>query len=161
MFLLIGIESKDLFFLGKPRAGRLNYDRFKTGGEFSIKVEPEAEAIINKHPGERLLINAGERFQAHKSFTRYINSHLHGEKAYKNKPEIPGIFPKMGISKPVTTKWARHTWATIARNYAGINKDDVALCLGHQDTDNRVTDTYLHYDYSIIDTSNRKVIDML
>jgi len=82
---------------------------------------------------------------------------LHGEKHHN----ITGIFPSLGIRKKVTTKWARHTWATIARNECRINKDDVALCLGHEDSDNKVTDMYIKYDYSIIDESNRKVIDFI
>jgi hypothetical protein len=65
------------------------------------------------------------------------------------------------IPKHPTTKWARHTWATIARNECKISKDDVALCLGHEDEDNNVTDMYIKYDYSIIDVCNRKVIDMI
>ncbi|RLA75485.1 MAG: hypothetical protein DRG30_04440 [Epsilonproteobacteria bacterium] len=90
---------------------------------------------------------------------KYINIQLHGSNSKTKK--VKGIFPKLGIDKPVTTKWARHTWATIARNDCRINKDDIALCLGHQDIDNQVTDMYIKYDYSIIDDSNRKVIDFV
>lgn len=69
--------------------------------------------------------------------------------------------PKATYPQNISTNWARHTWATIARNDCRINKDDVALCLGHEDTDNKVTDIYIDYDYSIIDESNRKVLDKL
>lgn len=157
MIYLIGIEAKDLFYLDKDRDGRIIYDRFKTGKDFSIKVEPEAQAIINKYSETEKLISASERFMHHKSFYREINNHLKGEKAHK----IKGIFPKLGIKKPVTSKWARHTWATIARNRCNISKADVALCLGHEDQSNRVTDIYIEYDYSIIDKSNRHVIDVI
>ena len=161
MFLLmiycIGIEAKDLFYLKKLYKGRLFYDRFKTKRYYSIRTEPEALKIINCYSGDQLLLNISERFIHHKSFYRYINNYLGGEKAHK----ITGIFPKIGIRKKVTTKWARHTWATIARNECRINKDDVALCLGHEDSDNKVTDMYIKYDYSIIDESNRKVIDFI
>jgi site-specific recombinase XerD len=155
MFYLIGIESKDLFYCGKAKKGRIEYQRFKTSRKFSIKIEPQALAIINKYKGEKLLLNASERFQLPKSFYRTINNHLSGDPSH----DIKGIFPKIGIHSNVTSKWARHTWATIARNDCRIDKDDVALCLGHQDIDNRVTDMYIKYDYSIIDSSNRKVID--
>jgi len=60
--------------------------------------------------------------------------------------KVKGIFPKLGIDKPVTTKWARHSWATIARKNCRISKDDVALCLGHEDADNLVTDIYINYE---------------
>lgn len=158
MIYLIGIETKDLFYLSKPnKKGRIYYDRFKTGKEYSIKIEHEAADIIERYKGKKLLLDISERFQLHESFIRTVNNYLHGEKHHN----ITGIFPKIGIRKKVTTKWARHTWATIARNECRINKDDVALCLGHEDSDNKVTDMYIKYDYSIIDESNRKVIDFI
>lgn len=157
MFYLIGIEGKDLFYLKKPFHGRVSYNRFKTGREHSIKLEPEAIEIINRYPGEKLLLNVSERFKLHKTFVRAINNHLSGEEYHK----IKGVFPRLKIPKHPTTKWARHSWATIARNECKISKDDVALCLGHEDEDNNVTDMYINYDYSIIDESNRKVIDFI
>ena len=157
MIYLIGIEAKDLFYLEKSKRGRLVYSRFKTGRKYNIKLEPEALEIVERYKGEKLLLNVSERFEHHKSFYRAVNNYLIGEKSHN----IEGIMPKIGIRKKVTTKWARHTWATIARNECRINKDDVALCLGHEDTDNKVTDMYIKYDYSIIDESNRKVIDFI
>lgn len=158
MIYLIGIETKDLFYLAKPnKKGRVYYDRFKTGKEYSIKIERETNEIIERYKGKKLLLETSERFKMHESFIRTVNNYLHGEKHHK----ITGIFPSLGIRKKVTTKWARHTWATIARNECRINKDDVALCLGHEDSDNKVTDMYIKYDYSIIDESNRKVIDFI
>lgn len=158
MIYLIGIESKDLFYIGKQnKKGRVLYNRFKTGKEFSIKLEPEALAIIKKYSSKTSLINVQERYSNHLTFIGFINDQLHGKKSR----QVKGIFPKLEIEKNVTTKWARHTWATIARNECRINKDDVALCLGHVDSDNRVTDMYIKYDYSIIDESNRKVIDFI
>ncbi len=157
MFYLIGIEAKDLFHLPKPVHGRIKYDRFKTGKEFSIKLEPEAIQIINSYKHPTLLLNVSERFQRHKSFYRFINNYLSGEKPHK----IDGILQKLNIPKHATTKWARHSWATLARNECNISKDDIALCLGHEDSENKVTDTYIKYDYSIIDNNNRKVIDFL
>lgn len=158
MIYLIGIEAKDLFYLSKPnKKGRVLYDRFKTGKEFSIKLEPEALAIIKKYPSKTYLINVQERYSDHLTFIGFINEQLHGKKSRK----VMGIFPKLEIEKNVTTKWARHTWATIARNDCRVDKDNVALCLGHSDTNNNVTDMYIKYDYSIIDESNRKVIDFI
>ncbi|WP_167606495.1 phage integrase SAM-like domain-containing protein [Maribellus sediminis] len=157
MFYLVGIESKDLFYAGKPNMGRLLFDRFKTGRSFSIRVENEALAIIKQYEGHNYLLNVCERFKYNKSFYRYINNYLSGEEAHN----IRGIFPKLGIQKKVTTKWARHTWATIARNDCRISKDDVAFALGHVDMSNRVTDMYIKFDYSIVDDCNRKVLDLI
>ena len=157
MFYLIGIESIDLYHLKPQQKGRVSYDRYKTGRLYSIKLEAEAKKIIMKYPSKTHLINVSDRFKESRSFLHFTNNYLHGEKYHK----IVGITQKTGINKPLTSKWAKHTWATIARNECRINKDDVALCLGHEDTDNQVTDMYVKYNYSIIDDSNRKVIDFV
>ena len=157
MFYLIGIESIDLFHLKIQKGDRISYDRLKTGRLYSILIEPEAKAIIDKYPSKTHFINVSHKFQQSKNFLHFINNYLHGEH-YHN---ITGITQRLGIKKQVTSKWAKHTWATIARNDCQINKDDVALCLGHEDSDNRVTDMYVKYDYRIIDESNRKVLDLI
>jgi len=157
-FFLIGIESIDLFNAPKPdRTGRLNFVRSKTGHEFSIKVTPEAKEIIRRYEGKNRLIDASERFSSQKAFMDNINRNLRGEER-KNNPGVVGV---LEIEKGVTTKWARHTWATWARNKLRIHKDDVALCLGHKDMDNQTTDIYHFDDYTIQDDSNRRVIDFL
>ena len=57
MICLIGPNSKDLFYLSKPtREGRISYNRFKTGKEFSIKLEPEALELVGHYPGNNMLI---------------------------------------------------------------------------------------------------------
>ncbi len=159
MFYLIGIESVDLYHLQKDVDNRIHYDRFKTQRHYSIKIEPPARAIINKYKSsnKKNLLNIQETFSLQKSFLRKINNYLCGNEY----AHITGIFQRLEIPKKVTTKWARHTWATFARNDCRINKDDVALCLGHEDKDNQVTDMYIKYDYSIIDESNEKVINLI
>lgn len=161
MFCLIGINTKDLYYLlPANKHGRVKYRRSKTGREYSIKLEPEAQEIIQRYKGEKWLINASQRYSDYLNWQKYIN--------YELKLVCGAILEKMKESDPkaefpqaVATNWARHTWATIARNDCRIDKDDVALCLGHEDTDNKVTDVYIRYDYSIIDESNRKVLDKI
>jgi integrase len=161
MFYLIGINTADLFNIGKPdKAGRVNYTRAKTGREYSIKLEPEAKEIIARYKGKDRLINLSEWYGNHLDWLKYINIELKniGKAILKKLQEND---PEADYPLEMSTNWARHTWATIARNDCRINKDDVALCLGHEDSDNKVTDIYINYDYSIIDESNRKVLDML
>lgn len=165
MFYLIGINAKDLYYCSKPVDGRINYSRAKTEKEYSIKLEPEAIEIISKYSGkDGYLIDANQRYSDHLNFTKVLNTELHGDKdkgSNGKKKVVIGIFQELEIKKHanITTNWFRHTWATIARNDCKISKNDVALCLGHEDGDNRVTDIYLDDDYSIIDKSNRTVID--
>ena len=56
----------------------------------------------------------------------------------------------------MTTYWARHSWATIARSLR-VSKDDIALALGHGAK--TVTDIYIDDDMTFIDEANRKVLD--
>ncbi|MCP3895319.1 MAG: recombinase, partial [Bacteroides sp.] len=56
MFYLIGINGIDLFNVKKIRDGRIEYKREKTGRLYSIKVEPEAEEIMNRYKGDDYLL---------------------------------------------------------------------------------------------------------
>ena len=66
------------------------------------------------------------------------------------------IFEKLEINIPISTYYARHTWATTARKL-GIDYDIIHLALGHSNGD--VTAVYIEYDNEEIDEANRQVID--
>jgi hypothetical protein len=101
-----------------------------------------------------------KRYGNYLDWQRYVNLELKkiGEAILKKLKEKD---PKAIYPVNFTTNWARHTWATIARNDCRIPKDDVALCMGHEDQDNKVTDIYINYDYSIIDEANKRVLNLL
>jgi len=167
-FYLIGINTKDLFFAAKPVIGRLRFDRFKTKREYSIKLEAEAIEIIERHKSKIRLLNVSDSYTDYLNFQKAVNvglkaicNSLHIEFEVKRTPEEIANNVRLDFPEKITSNWSRHTWATIARNDCKINKDDVALCLGHEDKDNKVTDMYIKYNYSIIDESNRKVIDLI
>jgi hypothetical protein len=161
MLSLMGPNTKDLFTMPKPtRTGRINYNRFKTGKKFSVKAEPEALHYASLYPGTGKLIAAEADYTDYLNFQKALNIGLKSicknigdaerkENGYTDWPV------------KITTNWARHSWATIARNDCRVSKDDVALCLGHEDNDNRVTDMYIKYDYTIVDEANRKVLDLV
>ena len=56
---------------------------------------------------------------------------------------------------------ARHSWATIAANDAGVDKYTVHTALNHVDDSMRVTDIYIKKSWDPIDQANRKVLDLL
>lgn len=57
---------------------------------------------------------------------------------------------------------ARRSLASIMRNTLGISKDDVRLCLNHEDNrEHKATNYYIEKDFSILDKCNRKFIDWL
>ena len=142
-FMLIGINSVDLYGLEKVTQGRVNYTRAKTHKPYSIKVEPEAQYIIDKYQGKKKLLDFCEKFQNHTSFYGIINRSLNT------------IKQQLGLEE-LSTYWARHSWATIARKL-GISKDTIGLGLGH--STKSVTDIYIDYDPDEVDIANRKVLD--
>ena len=153
-FYLMGININDLYLLKPPVNGRLNYERSKTITDdkenfiLSIKIEPELQRIINKYSDDGFLSVIKNRYCNSYNFMKAVN------KGMKKISE--------GIScQKITTNWARHTWASIARNKAGISKADIDFCLGHVNNDYKMADIYIEIDYSIYDSANRKVLDLL
>ncbi|MDD2286425.1 MAG: IS4 family transposase [Paludibacter sp.] len=63
------------------------------------------------------------------------------------------------IDAPISTYYARHSWATIARNKCKISKSDIDECLNHVNKGDEMVDVYVEKDWSMIDESNRKVLD--
>lgn len=145
-FYLIGINMADLCCLtGITADGRIEYRRSKTGRVYSVKVEPEAQAIIDRYRGERFLINIFDRRKNpnadHHTFMFKVNKQL--------KEIVPGI----------STYWARHTWATLAADL-DIPNETIAAGLGHS-FGNKVTAIYIKPNRKKVDEANRKVIDLL
>lgn len=152
MFYLIGINTVDLAGLQKIIAGRVEYHRAKTNRLYSIKVEPEAEAIIEKYKRGKHLINFFDGYQSYLSFGRLMNKGLHDLGKAMDAEYSTNIY------SGITTYWARHTWATIAAEL-DIPKETIAKALGHGG--NEVTDVYIRFDDKKVDKANRKVIDYL
>lgn len=93
--------------------GRLMYSsrRNKTGCAFSFMLLRGAEEILRKYGGELPLISA-------QKYNLYLKE----------------VARMAGISRPVTSHWARHTGATLLLN-AGVRLEVVARVLGHSSTE--------------------------
>lgn len=157
IFYLVGINLKDLLYL-KPEdlhKGRIEYNRFKTGRAYSIKVYPDALAIIKRHKGKKYLlcfmdekekVSPGRMEEADHDVLSQMNKLL--KTIVKNKK----------LPFKVTTYTARHSWATIASK-AGISRDVIAHALGHGI--DSMTDIYIDFDMAKVDQANRSVISKL
>ncbi len=154
-FMLMGVNFADLLNLTKAdlRSGRLEFNRHKTARLYSMKVEPEAAALIKQYGGAEHLLRVMDTRSDYVQFIRQTNHALKciGTKSVKGRkpqgePLVPGI----------TTYWARHTWATIAASL-DIPKETIAAALGHGG--NTVTDIYIDFDRKKVDEANRKVLD--
>lgn len=154
-FLLCGMNAIDLYNLTAVNGGRVEYERQKTRGIrkdnafISVKVEPEAEALMeklaDKTNGRALALY--RKCKNSDSLSAFLHNHL------------SKIGDMLGI-EGLTFYAARHSWATIARNDCDISMDDVAICLNHK-SGHDITDVYVKKDWSRIDRANRKVIDFV
>lgn len=137
-FLLIGINPVDMKKLTRDSVvnGRIQYKRSKTGKNYSIRIEPEAQVIINRYPGNAHLLNFSEKFRC---FDQNCNNFL-------------GKF-----QKGVTLYWARYSWANYAVDL-DIPKDTISEALGHKHGAD-ITGVYIKYSTDKIDAANRAVID--
>lgn len=154
-FYLVGINPVDMYALQGIRGGRIEYYRAKTGKLYSIRVEPEARAIIDKYKGSKLLLNIGEQMQ-YKNFVRAQNKELRRiggmeRRGRGGKKIFTPLFADLSIY------WARHTWATIAAE-CDVPDDVISQALGHSTT-NATTAIYIKRSLAKIDEANRRVID--
>lgn len=155
-FMLIGINFADMLNLTKSNMhrGRIEFNRHKTARLYSMKVESEALELIKKYAGTDYLLSIMDGRKDYLQFIRQTNHALKciGTKSVKGRaPQGEALFPD------ITTYWARHTWATIARSI-GISVDDIALSLGHGDGHD-LTHIYIEDDLRKVDEANRKVLD--
>ena len=169
-FYLIGINPADILSCTRNNIidGRLQYRRKKTGRLYSIKIEPEAQVILKKYEGKKLLVNFSEHMKSYKQFVCKANKGLKtiGDvEKVKNPEKTSHNFKKEfhSVYKPlyphISLYWARHTWATIAFSI-GIPEEIIAEALGHSHG-NRTTAIYIDKSVANIDAANRKVIDYI
>lgn len=135
MVALAGINGKDLYRLQSPDRGYYVYHRAKTGRRYCLPVTAWSQKLPD--------------FNAWRDSAYFIHSVNIGLRRICEAEALPLL----------TTNGIRHSWASIARNECGISKDDIALCLGHSDPRNRVTDVYIRSDQGIIDSCVRRVIE--
>lgn len=160
MFYLCGINGADLYPAKRKqvRNGRLEYERAKTYKQYSIKIEPEAQAIIDKYKGTEYLLRFCEGGKDYKYYLQRMSRVLktigpYERKGRGGKKSHTPIFPEL------TQYWCRHTWATIAAEL-DIPKETIAAALGH-DMGNTTTAIYINFNQKKVDEANRRVIDYL
>ena len=156
IFYLIGINIEDLLYLTEDNVvrGRIEYYRHKTGKLFSVKMEPEAKAIINKYRGDKYLLNIMEERRNYTSFTAAMDRALKeiGEvKKSRQKKIRKPLFPSLSSYR------ARHSWATIGAEL-DIPKETLSAGLGHE-VGSSITSIYIKFDRKKVDEANRRIID--
>ena len=155
-FYMNGINFKDMLLARKSDIykGRLEFNRAKTGRNYSIKIQPEAWEIINRYQGNKLLLNFIEK---KKPGSRKIP--LYKDITDQTNRLLKKVAGEAKLDVPLSTYFARHSWATIASEL-GISIDTIAYGLGHQQS-NTMTIIYVDFNLKKVDEANRMILDAL
>lgn len=168
-FGLIGMNAIDLYNCTNYKKGRITYNRTKTKNrredraEISIKVEPEIKPLIDKYrdPSGERVFKFYKMYSSIDTFTTAINGFDRTDT--KGNRQIVGL-KKIGNILDIEDLQfyaARHSWATIATNEAGVDKFIVHSALNHVDEEMKITDIYIKKSWDPIDKANRKVLDFV
>lgn len=143
VFMLQGINVIDLSRLVtlSPN-GRVEYNRAKTGRFYSVAVVPPLARLIEKYHGTTHLFNWFDDYRNYKDFAKNFNARL------------GAIAARLGLP-PITSYWARHSWATTAAGL-DIPKEIIAAGLGHGKT--TTTDIYIKLDDKKVDDANARIV---
>lgn len=157
-FGLIGMNSVDLYNAVEYDGERITYKRTKTRSRradeavISIKVEPCVRPLVEKY-----LDPTGERvFNFHRRYASYHTMNANINRGLK----MIGAMESVKVDD-LEFYAARHTWATLARNKAEVDKATIHEALNHVDEQMRVTDIYIDKDYSQQDAANKKVLELV
>lgn len=155
-FYTRGMSFVDMAYLQKKdlRNGILSYRRQKTGQQLFVKWERPMQEIIDKYDTSDspyllpIIKNTGtnERRQ-YKTAAHFVNNNL------------KKIGNQLGISIPLTTYVARHSWASIAKSQS-IPISTISEAMGH-DSENTTRIYLASLDCSVIDKANSIVINSI
>lgn len=156
LFYLMGMNMNDFFAVAKENYGRIEYERSKVTTidnkrriPLSIRIEPELKPLLDYYSNGTFLSHFRMKYTDYNNFLKAVNK------------ELKVIAKELCLGVPLSTNWARHSWASIARNKAHVAKADVDFCLGHVNNDYKMADIYIDIDYSVCDRANRLVLDLL
>jgi len=150
-FYMCGMNAVDIYNLdsSKINEGRLEYNRSKTtrmrrdDAFISIRIVPEAKPLLEKYID---ILN--EKYATHTGLDEALSMGM------KDLRLVTGI-------RELTFYWARHTFATLARNKCRLSMNDVALALNHVDSNHKTTDIYIDKDWTIVDEVQERVVGLL
>lgn len=154
-FYARGMSFIDLAYLRKEniKDGFIRYVRKKTGQQIEVRITPEIQAIIDRFAGEvkhtpyvfpLIRDNNKDAYKQYETALRIQNSRL------KKVAELAGL------NKPISTHWARHSWATAAKQ-KNLPITVISEGLGH--TSEKTTQIYLDsLENSVLDAANEIII---
>lgn len=125
--------------------GRIDYTRAKTGSNYSVRIESEAQALIDKYTDGKHLFKIPIKYRSYESFLIAMDGFL------KRRAAALGL-PKVSLY------WARHTFASLAFEL-GYGMDLVSAALGHSLGGAPITSVYVAVQDKQVDDLARAVYD--
>lgn len=159
-FALAGTNTIDIYKVKRSclKGDLLTFNRSKTErarqdhARITLKVLPAAKAVIGRYAatdGDALMIWR-QKYNTAKGFCHACNMGM------------KDVAVAAGIAESLTTYYARHSWATIARNICKIDFDTVNAGLNHVHRGaDRIGDVYIARDYSAIWEAQEAVMDVV
>lgn len=153
-FYARGMCFIDVAYLRKDniRGGFIRYVRKKTGRQIEVRVTPQMQGIIDSFAEEvkaspylfPLITDTGK------------NTRLQYETALRRQnSRLKEVARLTKVAKPVSTHWARHSWATIGKQ-ENVPLRVISECLGH--SNENTTLIYLGLlDNSVLDAAGDAV----
>ena len=157
-FALAGTNAIDIYKMQRNslKGDKLTFNRSKTEharqdhARITLKVLPAAKAVIGRYAsteGDALMIWR-QRYNTAKGFCHACNMGM------------KDVAEAVGIGESLTTYYARHSWATIARNICKIDFDTVNAGLNHVHRgSDRIGAVYIARDYSAIWSAQEAVMN--
>lgn len=159
-FYARGMSFVDMAYLKKDNisGGFIRYVRKKTGRQMEIRITPEIHQIINsfKKEVEKSLYVFPLITDTETNRMKECEVRFQYESALRvHNNRLKKISQLAEISKPISSHWARHTWATIGKQ-ENIPLQVLSECLGH--SSEKTTLIYLgQLDNSLLDAANQLI----
>ena len=156
-FYTRGMAFVDMAYLKRSdmQDDTIRYVRRKTGQLLSVHIEPSIRAIIDRYAGQErtYLFPILTDDDPARTFVRYQNA-----LTYYNR-RLKKLAAMLGLEAPLSSYWARHSWATAARNLQ-VPLSVISAGMGH--TSERTTRIYLAMlENSEIDAANTGIIEAI
>lgn len=155
-FYMMGINFADMARLKGSSIvdGRIEYVRQKTKKDYSIKVTPQIQRILDIY-----IQGKAEDDYIFPIITRIGNPLLEfkdiAEKRRINNKKLKVIGEMIGMDTPLTSYVARHSWATIAKR-KGVPVAVISEGMGHEDV--KTTQIYLDsFEKGVLDDYNEMI----
>ncbi len=153
-FFLMGMNSADLFTCSELKDNCIIYYRCKTkerradNAKMVVKIPSLALPLIEKYKDI-----TGKRF--FKFYQWYSTADTFNAALNIGLKQVGKVLHLEDLEFYA----ARHSWATIAVNKAGVDKYAVHSALNHIDEKMKITDIYIERDFKMENDANEKVIN--